>query len=132
MDNKFILGHIFISIGEQLCDENSRLYNSVVLSNDQLEACVRLLKVASSPQTHVQYIGDLAMRYKVTVRTIHNWIKAGAIPPGKEHDSGDNREYWLSHDLCDIDRELVRKGYVDKDDITPIDERLRTLLNNFS
>lgn len=132
MDNKVILGHIFIAVGEQLTNKESRLYNSIVLSNEQMEACIRLLKVASSPQTHIQYIGDLAMRYGVTVRTIQNWIRAGAIPPGKEHDSGDNREYWLSHDLCNIDEQLVLKGYVERRDIRPIDDRLRTLISNFS
>lgn len=132
MDNKVILGHILISVGEQLLDETSRLSQSIVLSNEQMESLLRLLKVASSPQTHVQYITDLAMRYKVTVRTIHNWINKKVIPPGKEHDSGDNREYWLSHDLCKIDKILVRKGYVVAEDITPIDERLRTLIKNFS
>lgn len=132
MDNKKVLGHIFIAVGELLCNSDSRLYQSVVLSNEQMEACLRLLKVASSPQTHVVYIGDLAMRYGVTDRTIRNWLKAGAIPPGKEHDSGDNREYWLSHDLFEIDRNLVRKGYVDKSDISSVDDRLKTLINNFT
>lgn len=131
MDNKAILGHIFIAVGEQLCNPDSRLYNSVVLSNEQMEACIRMLKVASSPQTHVLYISDLAMRYGVTVRTIQNWIRAGAIPHGKKHDSGDNRDYWLSHDLFKIDERLVRRGYVDKDDISNIDERLKTLISNF-
>lgn len=132
MDNKVILGHIFIAIGEQLCDNKSRLHNSVVLSNEQMESLLRMLKIASSPQTHVLYIGDLAMRYGVTDRTIRNWIKAGAIPHGKMHDSGDNREYWLSHDLFKVDRYLVKKGYVDKNDITLIDDRLKTLISNFS
>ena len=132
MDNKIILGHIFIAIGEQLCDKKSRLHNSVVLSNEQMESLLRMLKIASSPQTHVLYIGDLAMRYRVTDRTIRNWIKAGAIPQGKKHDSGDNREYWLSHDLFKVDKYLVKKGYVEKKDITIIDDRLKTLINNFS
>lgn len=131
MDNKVILGHIFIAVGEQLCNTDSRLYNSVVLSNEQMEACIRLLKVASSPQTHVQYINDLSQRYGVHERTIRNWIRDGVIPKGKEHDSGDNRDYWLSHDLFEIDKILVRKGYVKECDIKPIDERLRTLLKNF-
>ena len=132
MDNKVILGHIFIAVGEQLCDRRSRLHNSVVLSNEQMESLLRMLKIASSPQTHVLYIGDLAMRYGVTDRTIRNWIKAGAIPHGKKHDSGDNREYWLSHDLFNVDKYLIKKGYVDKNEITIIDDRLKTLINNFS
>jgi len=132
MDNKVILGHIFKAIGEQLCDSESRMYNSVVLSNEQMESCIRLLKVASSPQTHIQYIGDLAMRYGVTDRTIRNWIRAGAIPRGKMHDSGDNREYWMSHDLFKIDERLIAGGYVDRDEISHVDERLKTLLSNFS
>lgn len=118
-------------IGEQLCDPESRLYNSFTLSNEQLEACLRLLKVASSPQTHVLYIGDLAMRYGVTDRTIRNWIRDGVVPRGKKHDSGDNRDYWISHELHEVDRQLVARGYVRESDIRHIDARLQDLLTNY-
>lgn len=132
MDNRFIIGKILIHIGEELCNPKSRLYNSFTLSNEQLEACMRLLKVASSPQTHVLYIGDLAMRYGVTDRTIRNWIHDGVIPKGKKHYSGDNRDYWLSHDLHKVDNDLLKKGYVKERDLQKIDERLRRLLHNFT
>lgn len=132
MDNKVILGHIFKAVGEQLCDTTSTLYNSVVLSNEQMAAVLKLLKIASSPQTHITYIGGLAMRYGKTDKTIRNWIRDGVIPPGKKSDSGDNRDYWLSHDLFAIDEQLIRKGYVKRRDITPVDKRLRSLLDNFS
>lgn len=132
MDNRFIIGKILIHIGEELCNPKSRLYNSFTLSNEQLEACMRLLKVASSPQTHVLYIGDLAMRYGVTDRTIRNWIHDGVIPKGKKHDSGDNRDYWLSHDLHKVDNDLLKRGYVKERDLQKIDDRLRRLLHNFT
>lgn len=131
MDNRFIIGKILIHVGEELCNQDSKLYKSFTLSNEQLEACLRLLKVASSPQTHILYIGDLAMRYGVTDRTIRNWLHDGVIPKGKKHDSGDSRDYWLSHDLSAVDASLLRKGYVKKQDLQTADERLKKLLENF-
>ena len=131
MDNRYIIGKILIHVGEKLCDSESDLYKSFTLSNEQLEACVRLLKVASSPQTHILYIGDLAMRYGVTDRTIRNWVRDGVIPKGKSHDSGDNRDYWLSHDLFSVDESLIRKGYLKRSDIEECDKRLKKLLENF-
>lgn len=132
MDNRYIIGKILIHVGEELCNPESRLYKSFTLSNQQLEACLRLLKVASSPQTHVLYIGDLAMRYGVTDRTIRNWLRDGIIPQGKKHDSGDNRTYWLSHDLHQVDKNLISRGYVKEGTIKDIDFRLRELLSNFT
>lgn len=131
MDNRYIIGKILIHIGEELCNPESQLYKSFTLSNQQLEACIRLLKVASSPQTHILYIGDLAMRYGVTDRTIRNWIRDGVIPRGKKHDSGDNRDYWLNHDLHAVDETLVSRGYVKEANIRHIDMRLKDLLHNF-
>ena len=131
MDNRFIIGKILIHVGEELCNQDSKLYKSFTLSNEQLEACLRLLKVASSPQTHILYIGDLAMRYGVTDRTIRNWLHDGVIPKGKKHDSGDSRDYWLSHDLSAVDVSLLRKGYIKKQDLQTADERLKKLLENF-
>lgn len=131
MDNRFIIGKILIHVGEELCNQDSKLYKSFTLSNEQLEACLRLLKVASSPQTHILYIGDLAMRYGVTDRTIRNWLHDGVIPKGKKHDSGDSRHYWLSHDLSAVDASLLRKGYIKKQDLQTADERLKKLLENF-
>lgn len=131
MDNRYIIGRVLIHIGEKLCDPTSKLYNSFVLSNEQLETCLNLLKVASSPQTHVLYIGDLAMRYGVSDRTIRNWIHDGVIPRGKKHDSGDNRDYWMSHDLSPVDESLVRKGYLKRSQLQSADDRLRRLLENY-
>ena len=131
MDNRYIIGKILIHVGEELCNQDSKLYKSFTLSNEQLEACLRLLKVASSPQTHILYIGDLAMRYGVTDRTIRNWLHDGVIPKGKKHDSGDSRDYWLSHDLSAVDASLLRKGYIKKQDLQTADERLKKLLENF-
>ena len=131
MDNRYIIGKILIHVGEELCNQESKLYKSFTLSNEQLEACLRLLKVASSPQTHILYIGDLAMRYGVTDRTIRNWLHDGVIPKGKKHDSGDSRDYWLSHDLSAVDASLQRKGYIKKQDLQTADERLKKLLENF-
>lgn len=131
MDNRFIIGRVLIHIGEELCDPTSKLYNSFVLSNEQLETCLNLLKVASSPQTHVLYIGDLAMRYGVSDRTIRNWIHDGVIPRGKKHDSGDNRDYWMSHELSSVDESLVRKGYLKRSQLQSADDRLRRLLENY-
>lgn len=131
MDNRFIIGKILIHIGEELCNTESKLYKSFTLSNEQIETCIRLLKVASSPQTHVLYIGDLAMRYGVTDRTIRNWLRDGVIPKGKKHDSGDNRDYWLSHDLSLVDEALIRKGYIKRSDLQTADDRLKKLLENY-
>ena len=63
MDNRYILGKIFEHVGKELQDKNSNLCKSFVLTNNQLEACIRLLKVLSSPQTHLLMIEDLAYRY---------------------------------------------------------------------
>lgn len=131
MDNRYIIGRILIHVGEQLCNPNSKLYNSFVLSNEQLMTCVALLKVASSPQTHVLYIGDMAMRYGVTDRTIRNWVHDGIIPRGKKHDSGDTRDYWLSHDLAAVDESLIRKGVLKRSQLKSADDRLKKLLDNF-
>lgn len=131
MDNRYIIGRILIHVGEQLCNPKSKLYNSFVLSNEQLMTCVALLKVASSPQTHVLYIGDLAMRYGVTDRTIRNWVRDGIMPRGKKHDSGDNRDYWLSHDLAAVDESLIRKGVLKRSQLKSADDRLKKLLDNF-
>lgn len=131
MDNRTILGHIFKMIGKALCDPTSELNRSIVLSNEQMEACVRLLKVASSPQTHIYYIGDLSMRYGVTDRTIRNWISLGVVPRGHKHDSGDNRDYWLSHDLYKIDRDLIDRGYVKESRIENIDKRFRRVIEQY-
>lgn len=131
MDNRYIIGQVLIHIGEKLCDPTSKLYNSFVLSNEQLATCLNLLKVASSPQTHVLYIGDLAMRYGVSDRTIRNWIHDGVIPHGKKHDSGDNRDYWMSHELSSVDESLVRKGYLKRSQLQSADDRLRRLLENY-
>ena len=80
MDNRYIIGRILIHVGEQLCNPKSKLYNSFVLSNEQLMTCLALLKVASSPQTHVLYIGDMAMRYGVTDRTIRCLLYTSPSP----------------------------------------------------
>lgn len=71
------------------------------------------------------------MRYGVTDRTIRNWIRDGVIPRGKKHDSGDNRDYWLNHDLHAVDETLVSRGYVKEANIRHIDMRLKDLLHNF-
>ena len=131
MDNRYIIGRILIHVGEQLCNPKSKLYNSFVLSNEQLMTCLALLKVASSPQTHVLYIGDLAMRYGVTDRTIRNWVRDGIMPRGKKHDSGDNRDYWLRHDLTAVDESLIRKGVLKRSQLKSADDRLKKLLDNF-
>ena len=131
MDNRYIIGRILIHVGEQLCNPKSKLYNSFVLSNEQLMTCLALLKVASSPQTHVLYIGDLAMRYGVTDRTIRNWVRDGIMPRGKKHDSGDTRDYWLSHDLTAVDESLIRKGGLKRSQLKSADDRLKKLLDNF-
>lgn len=131
MDNRYIIGRILIHVGEQLCNPKSKLYNSFVLSNEQLMTCLALLKVASSPQTHVLYIGDMAMRYGVTDRTIRNWVRDGIMPRGKKHDSGDTRDYWLSHDLTAVDESLIRKGVLKRSQLKSADDRLKKLLDNF-
>lgn len=131
MENKVIIGKLLITIGNELCDGNSELFKSIVLSNEQMIACLNMLKVASSPQTHIYYIGDLAMRYKVTDRTIRNWIAAGVIPKGKKHDSGDNRDYWLSHELYKVDERLVSLGYVKRHHIEKIETRFRRIIDNY-
>lgn len=133
MDSKVIIGHILINIGKQLTDKDSELYKSFDLCKEQLAAVIMLLKVASSPQTHIQYIGDLAMRYKVSERTIRNWISDGAIPKGKEHDSGDNREYWLMEELYEIDKSLERSGRIKKaGGLKGAVLRLKKLIKNFN
>ena len=71
------------------------------------------------------------MRYGVTDRIIRNWVHDGIIPRGKKHDSGDNRDYWLSHDLAAVDESLIRKGVLKRSQLKSADDRLKKLLDNF-
>ncbi|MCQ2231401.1 MAG: hypothetical protein MJZ30_06085 [Paludibacteraceae bacterium] len=131
MDNKVVLGEIFCHIGNALKDKRSELYNSVVLSNEQMAACLKLLKVASAPQVKILYIGDLAMRYGKSDRTIWNWIRDGAVPKGRKFDCGDNRDYWLSNEMYKVDEKLVNMGYVKRKDIEKIDDRLLRIIDRY-
>jgi len=130
MDNRYILGTILEHVGKELQDPDSKLCKSFVLSNEQLESLVRLLKVASSPQTHILWIEDLAFRYNVTERTIRNWVHKRLIPKARRMPNS-NTPYWLSHEMESVDNELVRLCIVKKNDIRKVDLRLRDLLNNF-
>lgn len=130
MDNRYLIGKILIHVGEKLCDPESELSRSFVLSNEQLGACVRLLKIASAPQTHRLSIHDLAYRYNVCERTIRNWHRDGAIPKARE--DFDGKPFWMSHEMHQVDEQLVRKKYITKNDIRDIDYRLRDLLEKYS
>ena len=130
MDNRYILGKIFQHIGEALCDPESKLCKSFVLSNEQLGACLKLLKIASAPQTHRLSVHDLAFRYNVCERTIRNWHRDGAIPKARE--DFDGKPFWMSHEMFEVDRYLIKKKYVSEDDIRNVDFRLRDLLEKYT
>lgn len=130
MDNRYILGKILEHVGQELQNPESKLCKSFVLENAQLEALMRLLKVASSPQTHILWVEDLAFRYDVSERTIRNWVRKDLIPQARKQPNS-NTSYWLSHEMLAVDEYLVKHGMVKKDNIRKIDLRLRDLLNRF-
>lgn len=130
-NNRYILGKILEHVGKELQNPESELCQSFVLANTQLEALVRLLKIASSPQTHILWTEDLAYRYDVSERTIRNWVRKELIPQARRQPSG-NTPYWLSHEMEEVDEYLIRHGYVRRDKVRNVDLRLRDLLNRFA
>lgn len=128
-DNRYLLGTIFRHIGDQLCDSSSELHKQFILSNDQLEACIRLLKVLSSPQTHMLTVDDLAFRYGKVNKTIRNWYRDGHLQGSRVDFNG--RLYWMSHDMNKVDGYLISKGFVKPGDIREIDYRMRDMLSKF-
>lgn len=111
MTTKQTIGLILKHIGEQLMDENSELSRGFSLSGQQAENIARVIRILSSPSVQVLYLSDLAMRWKVTNRTVQNWIHDGYVPKGRITE-GDTRMHWMDHEVEKIESNLVKMGIV--------------------
>lgn len=111
MTTKQTVGLILKHIGEQLMDENSELSRGFSLSGQQAENIARIIRILSSPSVQVLYLSDLAMRWKVTNRTVQNWIHDGYVPKGRITE-GDTRMHWMDHEVEKIESNLVKMGIV--------------------
>ena len=111
MTTKQLIGLCLKHLGEQLMDETSELSRGFVLSEQQAENIARIVRILSSPSVQVLYLSDLAMRWKVTNRTVQNWMRDGYVPKGRITE-GDTRMHWMDYEVEKIESNLVEMGII--------------------
>lgn len=111
--NQF-LGLCLKNLGEQLIDDDSELNREFRLSDQQVESITRVVRILSSPAVQVLYLSDLAMRWKVTNRTVQNWMHNGYVPTGKISE-GDTRMHWMDWEVEEIENNLLKMGIIKKE-----------------
>lgn len=129
-DNKKTIGKLLEFLGTNLQDEHSQLYSEIEITEHELVTLFELFKVLASPPVRILYIGDLAMRFGVTNRTIQNWIHDHVIPRGRESDT-DNRMHWLESEVNDLEADLIKSGYVKPSKAMKKPKRMVLRLNDF-
>lgn len=67
-----MIGEMLIGLGKALQDEESQLRKNFHLSREQLYTLIGVIRIAASPSVQKKYIWELAERWNVTERTIHN------------------------------------------------------------
>lgn len=108
-----VIGEALIIMGKALKDPNSDIRKDFVLSREQLQTLIGVVKLSASPGVQKKYIWDLAKRWNVTQRTVENWIKCGVVRPGRKS-VHDTRLWWSDADLDEDERKLIKLGYIKK------------------
>lgn len=108
-----VIGEALIIMGKALKDPNSDIRKDFVLSREQLQTLIGVVKLSASPGVQKKYIWDLAKRWDVTQRTVENWIKVGVVRPGRKS-VHDTRLWWSDADLDEDERKLIKLGYIKK------------------
>lgn len=108
-----IIGEALIIMGKALKDPNSDIRKDFVLSREQLQTLIGVVKLSASPGVQKKYIWDLAKRWNKTQRTVENWIKDGVVRPGRKS-VHDTRLWWSDADLDEDERKLIKLGYIKK------------------
>lgn len=104
------LGEMLIGLGQALKDENSDLRKHFKLSREQLMTLLGVIRLAASPDVQRKHIWDLADRWRVSERTIRNWIELGLVRPGHKN-KHDTRLYWYADELDEDEQILIKRGY---------------------
>lgn len=105
-----IVGEALIQMGIALKDPESKVRKDFVLSHEQLQTLICMVKLSASPGVQKMYIWDLAKRWGVTQRTVENWISAGVVRKGRKS-AHDTRLWWTEAELDEDERNLVKQGY---------------------
>lgn len=108
-----IIGEALIQMGIALKNPESKVRKDFVLSKEQLETLICVIKLSASPGVQKKYVWDLAQRWNVTIRTVENWIKIGVVRPGRKS-AHDTRLWWNDAELDEDERQLVKLGYIKK------------------
>lgn len=106
-----MIGEMLIGLGKALQDENSEVRKKFKLSREQLMTLLGVIKLAASPDVQKKYIWDLADRWNVTPKTIHNWINLGMLRQGHKT-AHDTRIWWSADELDEDERMLIEYGYL--------------------
>lgn len=106
-----IIGEALIQMGIALKNPESKVRKDFVLSKEQLETLIGIIKLSASPGVQKMYIWDLAKRWNVTRRTVENWIKDGVVRPGRKS-VHDTRLWWSEAEIDEDERQLIKSGYI--------------------
>lgn len=106
-----IIGEALIQMGIALKDPESKVRKDFVLSREQVETLIGIIKLSASPGVQKMYIWDLAKRWNVTRRTVENWIKDGVVRPGRKS-VHDTRLWWSEAEIDEDERQLIKSGYI--------------------
>lgn len=105
------LGEMLIGLGKSLKDENSELRKGFHLSREQMMTLLGVIKLAASPAMQKKYIYEVADRFRVSEKTIRNWIDIGVLPEGHKV-AHDTRHFWYAEELDEYERDLIKYGYL--------------------
>ena len=106
-----IIGEALIQMGLALKDPESKVRKDFVLSREQVETLIGIIKLSASPGVQKMYIWDLAKRWNVTRRTVENWIRDGVVRPGRKS-VHDTRLWWSEAEIDEDERKLIKSGYI--------------------
>ena len=106
-----MIGEMLIGLSKALQDEESQLRKNFHLSREQLSTLIGVIRIAASPSVQKKYIWELAERWNVTERTIHNWVSLGLIREGNKS-KHDTRIWWYADDIDEDERTLIKYGYL--------------------
>lgn len=106
-----IIGEALIQMGIALKNPESKVRKDFVLSREQVETLIGIIKLSASPGVQKMYIWDLAKRWNVTRRTVENWIKDGVVRPGRKS-VHDTRLWWSEAEIDEDERQLIKSGHI--------------------
>lgn len=106
-----IIGEALIQMGIALKNPESKVRKDFVLSREQVETLIGIIKLSASPGVQKMYIWDLSKRWNVTRRTVENWIKDGVVRPGRKS-VHDTRLWWSEAEIDEDERQLIKSGYI--------------------